>query len=284
MTKNTIKTVRIKDIINECKGVKTIYFNMKEGNDGGHIIPKAGQFVMVWVPGVDEVPMSLSSYDDKGNWSITVKDVGECTNAIHNSKIGDFIGIRGPLGNNFILPNDSSKKLILIGGGIGMAPLKCLSLEIMKKNLKFTIIEGAKIGEEIMFINDFQSFDDEYSEIIYSTDDGSYGLKGFASETFESLVINYSKSEIPNLMAYTCGPEKMIFKVFQICERYSIKLQASLERIMRCGCGLCGLCAVDPLGLLVCKDGPVFDSKNLRQMGDFGKYKRDFSGKKIPLD
>lgn len=284
MTENTIKTVKIKDIINECKGVKTIYFNMKEGNDGGYTIPKAGQFVMVWVPGVDEVPMSLSSYDDKGNWAITVKNVGECTNAIHNLKIGDFIGIRGPLGNNFILPNDSSKKLILIGGGIGMAPLKCLSLEIMKKNLEFTIIEGAKIGEEIMFINDFQSFDHEYSEIIYSTDDGSYGLKGFASETFESLVKNYSKSEIPNLIAYTCGPEKMIFKVFQICEKYSIKLQASLERIMRCGCGLCGLCAVDPLGLLVCKDGPVFDSKNLRQMGDFGKYKRDFSGKKIPLD
>lgn len=284
MTENTIKTVKIKDIINECKGVRTIYFNMKEGNHGEYSIPKAGQFVMVWVPGVDEVPMSLSNYDDKGNWAITIKDVGECTNAIHNLKIGDFIGIRGPLGNNFILSNDSSKKLILIGGGIGMAPLKCLSLEIMKKNLKFTIIEGAKIGEEIMFINDFQSFDHEYSEIIYSTDDGSYGLKGFASETFESLVKNYSKSEIHNLMVYTCGPEKMIFKVFQICERYNIKLQASLERIMRCGCGLCGLCAVDPLGLLVCKDGPVFDSKNLRQMDDFGNYKRDFSGKKIPLD
>lgn len=284
MTENTIKTVKIKDIINECKGVKTIYFNMKEGNHGEYSIPKAGQFVMVWVPGVDEVPMSLSDYDDKGNWAITVKDVGECTNAIHKLKIGDFIGVRGPLGNNFILPNDSSKKLILIGGGIGIAPLKCLSLEIMKKNLEFTIIEGAKIGEEIMFINDFQSFDHEYSEIIYSTDDGSYGLKGFASETFDSLVKNYSKSEIPNLMAYTCGPEKMIFKVFQICEKYNIKLQASLERIMRCGCGLCGLCAVDPLGLLVCKDGPVFDSKNLRQMDDFGKYKRDFSGKKIPLD
>lgn len=284
MTENTIRTVKIKDIINECKGVKTIYFNMKEGNHGGYFVPKAGQFVMVWVPGVDEVPMSLSSYDDKGNWTITVKDVGECTNAIHNLEIGDFIGIRGPLGNNFILPNDSSKKLILIGGGIGIAPLKCLSLEIMKKFFEFTVIEGAKIGEEIMFINDFQSFDHEYSEIIYSTDDGSYGLKGFASETFESLVKNYSKSEIPNLMAYTCGPEKMIFKVFQICERYNIKLQASLERIMRCGCGLCGLCAVDPLGLLVCKDGPVFDSKNLRQMDDFGKYKRDFSGRKIPLD
>jgi len=83
---------------------------------------------------------------------------------------------------------------------------------------------------------------------------------------------------------YACGPEIMIYKVFQICENYNIELKASLERIMRCGCGLCGLCSIDPLGLLVCKDGPVFSSKDLRRMEDFGKYRRDFTGKKIPIN
>ena len=76
----------------------------------------------------------------------------------------------------------------------------------------------------------------------------------------------------------------MIFKIFKICEKYKIELQASLERIMRCGCGLCGLCAIDPLGLLVCKDGPIFNSESLSQMEDFGKYKRDFTGKKTLID
>ena len=75
----------------------------------------------------------------------------------------------------------------------------------------------------------------------------------------------------------------MIYEVLNICNKYNIELQASLERIMRCGCGLCGLCAVDPLGLLVCKDGPIFSSKTLDQMKDFGNFKRDFSGKKISI-
>ena len=75
-----------------------------------------------------------------------------------------------------------------------------------------------------------------------------------------------------------------MYEVFQICEKYNIELQASLERIMRCGCGLCGLCVLDPLGLLVCKDGPIFSSNDLRNMEDFGKNKRDFSGKKISLN
>lgn len=283
MTENTIKTVKIKDIINECKGVKTIYFNMKEGNHGGYIIPKAGQFVMVWVPGVDEVPMSLSSYDDKGNWAITVKDVGECTNAIHNLKIGDFIGIRGPLGNNFILPNDSSKKLVLIGGGIGMAPLKCLSLEIMKKNLEFIIIEGGKVRNELIFLDHFQSYDEWLSKAIYCTDDGSYGEKGFASEIFEEMISDFNEKDFNNTIIYSCGPELMLFKLFQICEKNNIEFFASLERVMRCGCGLCGLCSLDPLGLLVCKDGPVFNKDTLKKIDDFGKYKRDFTGKKLIL-
>ena len=72
--------------------------------------------------------------------------------------------------------------------------------------------------------------------------------------------------------------------LLRVCEKHNIEYYASLERIMRCGCGLCGLCAIDPLGLLVCKDGPVFSLEILRKIKDFGKHKRDFSGKKIPID
>jgi dihydroorotate dehydrogenase electron transfer subunit len=75
----------------------------------------------------------------------------------------------------------------------------------------------------------------------------------------------------------------MMYQVFKLCEEYQVPLQASLERVMRCGCGLCGLCALEPLGLLVCKDGPIFKSETLRQVDDFAKYKLDFSGKKVPL-
>jgi dihydroorotate dehydrogenase electron transfer subunit len=210
-----------------------------------------------------------------------VKNVGECTNALFNLNIGDFIGIRGPYGNFFSLPSENIEKSFLVGGGTGIAPLNYLAKVLTQYGIKTVIIEGAKVVDNLI-IND--NINKEISEIIYCTDDGSYGQKGFASETFENVINEESIEHLKKIEVYTCGPEKMMYKVFQICEQKKIQVQASLERMMRCGCGLCGLCAVDPTGLLLCKDGPVFDSKTLREMDDFGKYKRDMTGKKILLE
>ena len=284
MTENTIKTVRVQKINLECRDVKTLVFNMKSSTDENYIIPKPGQFIMVWVPGIDEVPMSLSGNDGKGNWAITVKNIGECTNVMFNLSIGDYIGVRGPLGNHFKIPVDTSKKIFLIGGGIGMAPLKFLSTELIKRNLKYIIIEGAKNDGDLMFMDYFKVSTTNYSEVHYCTDDGSYGIKGVASDVFKEMVEKLSRKDLSNLIIFSCGPEMMLYKLFQICQEYNIEYYASLERIMRCGCGLCGLCTLDPLGLLVCKDGPIFNSKTLKKIHDFGKYQRDFTGKKIGIE
>ena len=285
MTENTIQTIRINRIKTECDGIKTLYFNIKKTLlSQPHLIPIPGQFVMIWVPGVDEIPMSISSVDEEGNWGMTVKEVGECTKAIHQLNEGDYIGIRGPLGNGFNIPEEKIHSIFLIGGGIGMAPIKWLSTVFHKKEQKYIIIEGAKTRDELVFVQDLHEMDNENSNMFYCTDDGSYGSKEFATDAFEKTLKEYSEEDISNCLAYTCGPEKMMYKVFQICENHNLFLQASLERIMRCGCGLCGLCAIDPKGLLVCKDGPVFNSDQLREMNDFGKYHRDFTGKKIQID
>ena len=120
-------------------------------------------------------------------------------------------------------------------------------------------------------------------EFHFCTDDGSFGDKGFATDIFENLIKDLDIEVVKNSVVYTCGPEVMMYKILQICEEKRIEMYASLERIMRCGCGLCGLCVLDPLGLLVCKDGPVFNLDNLVEIKDFGKYKRDFSGKRISI-
>ena len=283
MTENSIRTVKIQKIINECKGVKTLIFDVKINKNENHTPPRPGQFVMVWVPGIDEVPMSLSGCDNNGTWSITVKSVGECTNAMINLKIGDYIGVRGPLGNYFRVPNEKSKEILLIGGGIGMAPLKFFSTELTKRNIKHIIIEGAKIEDNLMFKEYFRETTANFSEVHYCTDDGSYGIKAVTPDLFKELINKYDKKDLSNLIVYSCGPEKMLYKLYQICKEHNIEFYASLERIMRCGCGLCGLCAIDPLGLLVCKDGPIFNSDVLNEMADFGKFKRDIAGKKISL-
>jgi dihydroorotate dehydrogenase electron transfer subunit len=283
MTENTIKTVKIERIINDCKGVKSILFNMRESDPANYVEPKPGQFAMVWVPGVDEVPMSISGCTGEGQWVITVKNVGECTNALHALQIGDFIGVRGPLGNFFQIPQDMSKTIFLIGGGIGFAPLRFLALILNKNGFSYNIIIGAKNQDEIIHFDDFTHIELEHSEIMYCTDDGSYGEERLASETFDNILNTYSRIEASDILVYTCGPEKMMYAIFKTCEKYKIELQASLERIMRCGCGLCGLCALDPIGMLVCKDGPIFNSETLRQISDFGSYKRDFSGRKTAI-
>jgi len=278
LTENTIQTVKINRIINECDGVKSFVFKKESVKT-----PKPGQFVMVWVPGVDEIPMSLSSCNERGEWSITVKDVGECTHALHELKIGEYIGIRGPLGNAFQIPQDKNKKIFLIGGGIGMVPLRFLASELVKSGHKFTTIEGAKVENDLIFMDEFFDLKREGSEFNYCTDDGSYGEKGFATEIFENALKDLEPDELKNTIIYTCGPEVMMYKLLQICNEHKIQMHASLERIMRCGCGLCGLCALDPIGSLVCKDGPIFSSEVLNSIDDFGKLKRDFSGKKISL-
>ncbi len=289
--------MKIQYIINECDGIKTLIFNMKKSNPNNYVIPKPGQFVMVWVPGVDEVPMSLSGCNDKGDWAITVKKVGDCTKEIHNLKIGDYIGIRGPLGNYFKIPDDQSKKIILVSGGIGTAPLKFLATYLNNRRISFDLIKGTKSNNEIIFANDFQQFNHDTSNIIYCTETDNHifedstrvafydsKFEELAHTRFEALINEYRQNNISDFIVFTCGPEIMMYKVFQICQKYQIELYASLERYLRCGCGLCGLCALDPLGLLVCKDGPIFSSESLKNVQDFGKFQRDPTGKKVSID
>ncbi|MFX0047623.1 MAG: dihydroorotate dehydrogenase electron transfer subunit [Candidatus Hermodarchaeota archaeon] len=278
MTNNMIETVKIKAIIDDCEGVKTLEFERINT-----CVPKPGQFVMIWIPGVDEIPMSISSYKKYGEWAITVKNVGECTNAIHTLKVGDYIGVRGPLGNSFQIPKEKNKNIFLIGGGIGMAPLRFLASELIKLGYNFTLILGVKEEPEILFINEFLEYQKEDLELHFCTDDGSFGEKAVAPDLFENLIEKTNLEDLKNTVVFTCGPEKMMYKILQICEEKKIEMYASLERIMRCGCGLCGLCVLDPLGLLVCNDGPIFSSKSLMEIEDFGKYKRNFAGKKYPI-
>jgi len=282
LNKNQINSVKIKKIEEECDGVLSLTFNVKNIIDS-NIQPMPGQFVMVWVPGVDEVPMSLSGADLKGNWTITVKNVGECTNILCNLSQGDYIGFRGPLGNSFTIPKDKTKLIFLIGGGTGIAPLNFLSKKFAERKLEHIIIEGANKEREIIFINQFESLDHDFSNVIFCTDDGSFGSEGFASTIFKNEIKKYSKKNLSDAIVYTCGPEKMMYEIFHVCEEKKIPMEASLERMMRCGCGLCGLCTLDPLGLLVCIDGPVFNSQILRKIDDFGKFRRDITGRKSKI-
>lgn len=266
---NYPRMLKIKRIHNESAEVKSFIFE-----DVQCAKAKPGQFVMIWIPGVDEIPISLSFIGPRNLAGITVLKLGEATAALHKKKHGDIIGIRGPYGNPFTL---ITGRAMLIGGGIGLAPLLPLAEKLVEQKTKVTLIFGVTTVEKLFFMDRIEEvLSKNMSKLIVTTNDGSYGIKGLASNPVKGL-LEAAKYK----MLYACGKEKLLFTTFKKAEKVGVPVQASLERYMKCGIGICGQCVLDPLGLMVCKDGPVFTSEVLRKITDFGAYTRDASGKKI---
>jgi dihydroorotate dehydrogenase electron transfer subunit len=244
---------KIKSIVNETPNIKTFFLE-------GQIDMLPGQFFMVWLPGVDEKPFTLS-YTGK-NPAVTIRKHGKGTEAFHKLKIGDKIGLRGPFGKGFTL--QKNKKIAIVAGGIGMIALASLAEALPKA----TIICGAKKKEDLIFSKRFK--------MNYCSDDGSIGTKCFAPELFGQMLKDKKFDYV-----YTCGPEIMMKAMLDICSNQNVPMEASLERYMKCGLGLCGSCVCG--NKLVCKDGPVFKDKDLLKMEDFGKSALLMSGRKVSL-
>ncbi len=229
---------------------------------------------MLWIPGVDEIPLSILDANVDSTVSVIVKKVGEATEALHNMKVGEVVGIRGPFGNSFTV---KTGRILMVGGGTGIAPLLFLTRKLAFKMSKPIFVIGAKSMEELLLISEIEERCGKHN-VIVTTEDGSHGIKGLATTPVEKI-LKREKFD----MIYTCGPEKMISKVFGLAEKYGIVLEASLERLMRCAIGLCGSCIIGKYR--VCKDGPVFNAQQLREVKDeLGITKRDFTGKRIPLE
>ena len=221
--------------------------------------PISGQYAMVWVRGVDEIPMGYSSIDE-----ITVHMVGQATNALGNLKIGDSVGIRGPLGNGFKLVGD---RILLIGGGVGVAPLAFLGDFARKKGIEVTTLVGFRSAQDAILLGRLKALGD----LIITTDDGSLGISGFASAGLKDLDLE-SFSQI-----YLCGPELMMWDIISRTRDHTGKIQASINRYIKCAVGVCGSCCLDPGGLKVCVEGPVVSAERLLD-GEFGRYRRGPTG------
>jgi dihydroorotate dehydrogenase electron transfer subunit len=259
-------SVRISEIIPETKRCQTLYFNLKQSNSFN-----PGQFLMVWVPSIDEVPMSISKWAPPVV-GITVLDIGDATHALLSMTSDDWIGVRGPFGKSYSL---DCKNALVVGGGVGMAPLRPLVYSLLAQGAEVTLLIAAKSKSDLVFHKEFSKLSNKTLTVLTTTEDGSSGYRGLATEGVSELV---NISEFDTL--YTCGPELMMAGLYKTAMKNRVRFQASLERFMKCGCGLCGTCAIDPTGDLVCIDGPVFTGKQLEKFSDFGKYYRDQMGSK----
>jgi dihydroorotate dehydrogenase electron transfer subunit len=264
-----LRTVIIEQVIEETPTVKTFVFKDKISSNA-----RPGQFLMVWIPRIEELPMSVMVYDRKERAAITIRKLGFGSTALFDKGVGEVIGIRGPYGNQFKVAK-SIKRALLIGGGTGLVPLLRLATILNKLKVDTTIIIGARSKQEVFFEKKAHDLLDKTKhKVIISTEDGSYGIKGNATYAM-SLIIMKEKFD----MVYTCGPELMMRKVFDIGSANALPIQASLERYMKCGIGICASCCIGDR--LVCKDGTVFNEKQLYAMTEFGKMYRDKSGRRF---
>lgn len=267
---NKLRTTRILSIRTESPTVKNFTFKDKQCARA-----KPGQFLMLWIPSMDEIPLSILEAKENGIVSVAVKKVGEATSAFHKKTVGELIGVRGPFGNSFT-PKEG--RILMVSGGTGTAPILFLAERLASKTAKLVFVTGAKTREELLFMNKSKRIlGGEKTQVIATTEDGSYGIKGLVTKPLESLLERERFD-----MIYTCGPEKMMRKVFDLGRKHDVALEASLERLMRCAIGLCGSCVIGRYR--VCKDGPVFTAEQLREVkSEFGISKRDFDGRKTAL-
>ncbi len=260
------ETVKITRAVDEAEGVKTIF--IKSG-----IKPKPGQFVMLWIPGVDEKPFAVSYIDEKKKEAgITVAAVGNFSKRLCSMKAGEKIGIRGPYGTSYHL---EGKKVAMIGGGCGSAALAMLAEEAANKGIKVRFITGARCRSTLIGTKRMEKLLGK-ENLTETTDDGSSGMKGFATDALKQLL---KKEKIDKIFA--CGPEKMLKAVVEIGNAEKIKGEISAERWFKCGgIGLCGHCCVDPLGIRLCVEGPVIDFETAAKITEFGNYHRVKSSRK----
>ncbi|MFA7682339.1 MAG: dihydroorotate dehydrogenase electron transfer subunit [Candidatus Peribacteraceae bacterium] len=258
------QTYRIASIRKETEHVQTFTFDVSFG-------AKPGQFIMVWLPGVDEVPMSVAYSDDK-ILKITFFAVGDMTQKLAACKVGDLVGLRGPFGTHYEW--EPKQHLALVAGGYGAAPMYFAAKEAAKDKCAIDIFVGARSKEHLLYIKELSSLKGVIVHV--ATDDGSQGRKGTNVDDLVSWLAEAKKVD----QIFACGPERMLVAVSQVSAQQHIPSQLSLERYMKCGYGLCGNCVVDPLGIRLCIDGPVVKNDLCQQITEFGKYHRDDLGKK----
>lgn len=257
------------EIIPETSDIKTFRLDLEDENSS-HL---PGQFAELFVPGVGEAPISItSSPTQKGILEFSIKRTGLVTSAIHRLNSNDRLGIRGPYGNTFPLSDLTEQNLLFIAGGIGLAPLRSLInfvLDTEKRNLfkKVTILYGARSPQDLVFkweLKKWQMRDD--ITFLLTVDRGDDQWKGTVG-----LVPNVLKENIQvdplEWKSIICGPPIMIkFTIKALLEMgfQPPDIITTLEMRMKCGLGKCGRCNIGPY--YVCKDGPVFTYQQLQNM------------------
>ena len=218
-----------------------------------------GQFAQLRVDGSQTTflrrPISINLIDeDKNEVWLLIQTIGDGTKALAKLRVGDSLNVVLPLGNHFTYPTEPNASPLLIGGGVGIAPLLLLGRELSKKGITPSFLLGARSKEDLLELEEFK----KYGKVYTTTEDGSHGEKGYVTQ--HSLLTERGFSHL-----YTCGPKPMMMAVAKYAKANQLFCEVSLENTMACGFGAC-LCCVEKTDkghVCACTEGPVFNINQL---------------------
>ncbi len=267
MRKNPYQPVEadVEEIIAESPVIKTFALRPREE------IPFAtGQFIELSVDGIGEAPFTPSSDpNNKERIEITAMNVGSVTAGLHEIKKGQAVGIRGPYGKGYPLNEFKGKNILIVGGGVGLAPLRSLIFALLSQvndYKKIYLRYGAKTPGDIIYKDQFSHWQ-EHIDIELSVDKGDSGWKGRVGVV--TMLLENFKEDLNNTVSIVCGPPVMMkFATLKLRELGfpPENIYLSMEKNMSCGLGKCGHCRVGKY--YVCKDGPVFNYAQLQGIPD----------------
>jgi NAD(P)H-flavin reductase len=266
--------VRIIDIVQEAPDIKTFKLKFKDDSVKNNFSFRAGQFAEYSVFGEGECTFCIASSPTRQEYlECSFKIAGKVTNALRKLNVGDIIGLRGPYGNYFPLEEMKGKNIVFIAGGIGLAPVRCIIWNVLDLREQFkdiTIIYGARTVADLVYkqeLEEWKSMKDVTT--ILTVDPGGENADWKEEIGFVPTIVEKVSPRSENSVAIICGPPIMIKYTFPVITKLGFKdenIITTLENRMKCGFGKCGRCNIG--SVYVCKDGPVFNFKQLKEMPD----------------
>ncbi len=261
----------IDEVRDEIRDVKTFYLSFDNKEIAKNFKIKSGQFIMCTVFGAGEFAVSLPPSPENDRLHLTVRKVGLVTNALHELKPGDRVGIRGPFGNGFPFQEIKGKNLVYVAGGIGLIPLRSSIVHVLQHKKEFgrvLVLHGARTPDDLMYkdtLKEWQSFPGFETYItVDNAAPGWTGEVGFVHTLFDKV-----RLPIENTVAFVCGPPVMFNTVIAELMKRGLSddcIISTLERHMKCGIGKCQHCAIGRT--LVCTDGPVYTYRQIKTLGE----------------
>lgn len=249
----------VRNIRAEAYGISTFSLEYDDPAVPVGFVP--GQFNMIALPGLGEVAISISSDPNTPRiMEHTIRYAGSVTRAIGRLRVGDSVGLRGPYGNPWPMHLAEGKDLLLVSGGIGLAPLRPVILEALHRRASFgrvLVLYGGRTPQDLLYTSEFERWQDGGIDMYLSVDRADETWKGQVGVI--PMAFYRTRLDHRNTLVFSCGPEVMMrFVIYEAMARRIPKeaIYVSMERNMKCAIGLCGHCQLGPF--FVCKHGPVF--------------------------